>query len=88
MRKFTFIFEFEKGTYVKQFISSNLEKSLVIWFDSLNDNEIPQMNKDVKKQLEVDILNESPTPLHGMEDVWCMLFLLNRKTALLNIVGS
>jgi hypothetical protein len=88
MKKFTFIFEFEQGTYVKQIVSNSLEKSLPIWFDLLNEDEIPNMGEDVQKQLKLEIGKESPTLLQGMDNVWCMFFSIGNKTALLNIVDS
>ena len=36
MKKFTFIAEYKKGTYISQYESSNLMEALVIWADNLD----------------------------------------------------
>ena len=52
MKKFTFIAEYKKGTYISQYESSNLMEALVIWADNLDIQFFTEKVK-AKKKLEI-----------------------------------
>jgi hypothetical protein len=76
MKKYSFIAEVNKGTYVSQFVSENLETSLLLW--------IPEMENlfgiEVKNYLlsEIEKGSSTPTPLKGIDNIW-HLFLVYKK---------
>ena len=55
MKKFTFIAEYKKGTYISQYESSNLMEALVIWADNLDIQFFTEKVKQYKTNQHVFI---------------------------------
>jgi hypothetical protein len=85
--KYTFIFEYEGGTYVKQVSAPDLKLAMYTWA-SLVGFDIPGFNYRRKKQLISGIESEEPTLLMGLENVWHSFFLLGRSSGFLNIIAT
>jgi len=88
MKKYTFILEFKKGTYLKQVVSSNIENAKIEWFNSLKADEVFGMTEDLRDIFKKQLDNDSPTLIDGMDNVWCMFFKIRRDQCLINIVES
>jgi len=69
MKRYTFILEFKKGTYVKQVISSDIQNAKIVWFDSLKADEIFGMTDDLRNIFKKQLDNEYPALLDGMDNV-------------------
>ncbi|MFC1223638.1 hypothetical protein ACFE6N_07500 [Pedobacter sp. BG31] len=69
MKKYTFILEFKKGTYVKQVISSDIQNAKIVWFDSLKADEVFGMTDDLRNIFKKQLDNEYPALLDGMDSV-------------------
>lgn len=87
MRNLTFIAEYRGGTYISQIKGCELNEALIIWCEKL-DRKIFSSSK--KQQIFKEILdrNNNPTPLIGIDHVWCCCFLSGKFFLLLNIVET
>ena len=87
MKKFTFIAEYKKGTYISQYESSNLMEALVIWADNL---DIQFFTEKVKATIQEQVRDNfySPVSIEKVDNVWCSSYVIFRSLLLLNIVET
>ena len=87
MKKFTFIAEYKKGTYISQYESSNLMEALVIWADNL---DIQFFTEKVKAKIQEKVRDTfySPVSIEKVDNVWCSSYVIFRSLLLLNIVET
>ena len=87
MKKFTFIAEYKKGTYISQYESSNLMEALVIWADNL---DIQFFTEKVKAKIQEKVRDNfySPGSIEKVDNVWCSSYVIFRSLLLLNIVET
>ncbi len=87
MKKFTFIAEYKKGTYISQYESSNLMEALVIWADNL---DIQFFTEKVKAKIHEKVRDNfySPVSIEKVDNVWCSSYVIFRSLLLLNIVET
>ena len=87
MKKFTFIAEYKKGTYISQYESSNLMEALVIWADNL---DIQFFTEKVKAKIQENVRDNfySPVSIEKVDNVWCSSYVIFRSLLLLNIVET
>ncbi|MFN8431864.1 MAG: hypothetical protein U0V04_17915 [Spirosomataceae bacterium] len=88
MNKFTFITEFQKGTYIQQVSAIDLESSIKEWVDIIDQFNIPGIGGVEKSKIKKELLYEKPTKIKGVENVWCLFFKLRKSSVLVNIVGT
>ncbi|WP_175632510.1 hypothetical protein [Pedobacter ghigonis] len=88
MKKYTFIFEFKNGTYIKQLLSSNLHDATTEWINLLSPDDIFGMTDLIRHQLKSELSNEHPVLIAGTDNVWCMFFKVAKLSCLLHIVES
>lgn len=88
MKKYTFILEFKKGTYIKQVVSADIQSAKIEWFNSLKADEIFGMTDGLRNIFKKQLDNDSPALLDGMDNVWCMFFKIRKNQCLINIVES
>ena len=81
MKKFTFIAEYKKGTYISQYESSNLMEALVIWADNLE-----KVKAKIQEKVRDNIY--SPVSIEKVDNVWCSSYVIFRSLLLLNIVET
>ncbi|RQO79445.1 hypothetical protein DBR40_03575 [Pedobacter sp. KBW01] len=74
------------GTYIKQVVASNLHNATTEWINLLSPDDIFGMTDLLRHQLRIELSNEEPTLIEGIDDVWCMFFKMSRISCLLNIV--
>ena len=87
MKKFTFIAEYKKGTYISQYESSNLMEALVIWADNL---DIQFFTEKVKAKIQEKVRDNfySRVSIEKVDNVWCSSYVIFRSLLLLNIVET
>lgn len=86
MNRYTFIFEFKQGTYISQIVSENIDFAVNQWVNQINNIEGLNLTNEELLDLQKEVLNEEPTPIKGLLNVWCMFFALGKFNGLLNIV--
>jgi len=87
MKKYTFVIEYKKGTYICQYRASNLLEALNLWRTNLDRNiytekDIHQIHKEINDN------DYFPTPIESVDNIWCCTFLSGRSFLLLNIVET
>lgn len=87
MKKYTFIFEYKGGTYIKQLIATELKSAIDNWGELIG-SDIPKFNKKKKKQLLNEIQMNTPVLLSGMENVWYLHLSVGKSFGHLNIVAT
>jgi hypothetical protein len=86
--KYTIFCEYKKGTYISQFLSPNLEEALNLWKSSM-DVSIYGL-KSIKQIQEIVFRGDlyAPIVVEGVDNVWCVSFVINRNLFLLNIIKT
>ena len=87
MKRYTFIFEYEGGTYIKQVSALDIKSAIEMWSNLLGP-EIPNFNKKKKIQLLKESQLSEPTPIAGMENVWHLHLEIGESFGYLNIVAT
>lgn len=84
---FTFICEFDGGTYVSQVHAADELKALAAWRNLLRHTRPMGETADL---IAYDVSDEiaGPIPLDGLERVWCWSTSVDNKLLLANIVQS
>lgn len=85
---FTFICEYEGGTYVSQVLAIDHEKALVEWATLLRKEQRIEGASDHIAQAACDELYSHIVPLTGLTGVWCWSATVMDDLALVNIVRS
>ena len=84
MTKYTFICDYNGGTYISQVKADFLKEAILLWAKQL---EWPKLSILKRKQLDKQI-DDDPIPLDGIENVWCVTFRIEGKLMLINIVET
>ena len=81
---FTFILDYEGGTYISQIRENQLDKAFEKWLGSIDFSEIDIENSG----LLINDVDTNLTPLDGITNVWCTNFFVGEEFALVNIVET
>ena len=88
MRKFTFIVEYRGGTYISQYMAPSIIEAFRIWAKNLDLQNFPEKEKNkILKILDED-LEDLPTPIDEVDNVWHHLFIVYRRTYFINVVET
>lgn len=87
MIKYTFIFEYEGGTYIKQMVASELKCAIDIWANLIGPG-IPEFNKTKKAQLLKETQFYDPDLIVGMDNVWHLHLEIGETFGYLNVVAT
>jgi len=84
---FTIVCEFEGGSYVSQVRAPNEQQALLAWADGIRVDQT--MGGDTNR-IATNAVEDAdpPTPLAGLEGVWCWTTNIAGKLVLANIVQS
>lgn len=87
MNKYTFLCEFQGGTYISQYNGESIADVLHMWIDNLDSNIF---SKKIRDKIEKEFTNDIHIPvlLEGLENVWCSSITINHSLLLLNIVET
>ncbi|MCB0379829.1 MAG: hypothetical protein KDD24_01145 [Flavobacteriales bacterium] len=89
---FTYILEFNEGTFVKQVHGINSTDSTKIWLkDLLMDSEIEFINNQNYQTIYKELFDDNnflPIQLKSVKNVWCFTFLIKESLALVNIIKT
>ena len=86
MEKYTIVFEFKGGTYISQYHASNIKEAVLLWAKNSDNGSIPNISIIEKQQIYNSLLEDEPTSLSGIENVWCNFFRIKRKGYLINTI--
>jgi hypothetical protein len=88
MALFTFVLEYAGGTYISQYRGRTPREALRRWCKGEEQEMTGQWAPATVDELFTNISCESPTPLDGAMNAWCVSTLAANKLALLNIVKT
>lgn len=87
MEKYTFICEFQGGTYISQYLADSLSNALLYWSHNLNSKFFTKSKRDkINKEISNEIYK--PVLINGVENVWSTSITIGRSLLLLNIVKT
>ena len=77
---YTFIFEFEGGTYVSQVEAQHPKKATRQWAAQLEIQQIPNFTQVMKENLKKSVEHEDATPVEGVTNVWFLVLRPSKDT--------
>ncbi len=92
MNLYTFILEFDEGTYIEQIEAEDLMRAIEGWIDYLKNqtNDIPSLDHQTILDFESQMKSqeEVPVSLDGLRNVWCLNMESEEGLALINVVQT
>jgi hypothetical protein len=88
MALYTFILEFNGGTYISQVRSSSLKSAVKKWGRQFTNDSTTGLSAFQKKVLVDKLVIDSPTPIEVISKVWCLTASVRGKPALVNLVQT
>lgn len=88
MNLYTFVLEYEGGTYISQIEADSPNNGSKLWAENLDEREIYNFGSKSKEILLAQISEETPVPIMNIENVWCVSYIIRGKLALVNIVQT
>jgi hypothetical protein len=88
MPLYTFIMDYDGGTYVSQVKAPSPKSACLKWARGLDGEQIKGLGGKSHESLIAEIKDESPTPIHGVLNAWCATALIRGTLALINIVQT
>ncbi|MBJ2156632.1 hypothetical protein [Variovorax sp. IB41] len=88
MSLYTFVLEFEGGTYVSQAEAVSVELAPSAWAEGIAPGTIRGMADASVRELREAIAEEVPVQLDGLQEVWCISTLVRGRMALVHFVST
>ena len=87
MALFTFVLEFDGGTYISQFRALSAHRAVGEYAARmLRDKGVATLS--MRRRLAAALSAETPVTIEGVRNVWCCSASIGKKFALLNIVAT
>lgn len=86
MDRYTFVMEFRGGTYISQVEAESLALAIEKWSNSVDTKQIRHLGSIGKSTLIKKLQSEDPTPLQGLDDVWCLAASIKSGFTMINII--
>jgi hypothetical protein len=88
MPLYTFIMEYEGGTYISQVMASSPKSACVKWAESLDASGIYRFSETGKSILVEEMKKEFPVAIKGVLNTWFSSALILGKRANINLVQT
>jgi hypothetical protein len=88
MPLYTFIMDYDAGTYISQVAAPSPKSACVKWARRLDIQQVKGLGGKSHKSLIDEMKDESPTPLDGLFNAWCATALIRGRLALINIIQT
>jgi len=88
MQIFTFLMDFEGGTYVSQHAAVDLKLAVQAWVGAIDLASIEGIGIGDRQEFAKQMSKSGTTPLSGMNNVWCIDGILSDRLALVHIVKT
>lgn len=88
MPLFTFILDFDGGTYISQIEARSFEAAPAVWAASLVPGEVRGMGEASIRELRAAVEKDSPVQLEGLVQAWCVSALVRGRLALVHMVET
>ena len=87
MALFTFLLEFDGGTYISQFRAASVKGAIAQYPSHVVGNKAVSTSS-LRKRLAEALSAEKPVTIDGVRNVWCCSTSVGKKFALLNVVAT
>jgi hypothetical protein len=87
MALFTFVLEYDRGTYISQCRAATVRSAVARYALHLAGNKAVS-TVSVRNRLADALSGEEPIPVDGVRNVWCCSASIGKKFALLNVVAT
>ncbi|MFN3228972.1 MAG: hypothetical protein ACK41P_03880 [Asticcacaulis sp.] len=88
---FTICVEYDGGTYISQFKAEDPSLAIRLWCESFEyDEKINKKTRNIAVSVRqsIELSNECPVQLEGIENVWCICSSYRKNLILLNIIKT
>jgi len=85
---FTFLMEFEGGTYLSQIRATSAEAALEKWVHGLDVKKIEGMTAAIKRQFVEWLPEARPVAVDGLKSAWCSGFVSRSRSALVHFIRT
>lgn len=88
MPLYTFIMDFDCGTYLSQVSAPDAKSDARVWAARLKPGVVGGMGKALLGKLRSDLASDEPVPVSGLGRVWCLSALLRGRLAIIHFVQT
>lgn len=88
MSLYTFVLEVNGGTFYSQVKAETFSIAPQAWITSLDETDLGDANTGIKIALESQLDEESPMPLDGIKNIWCLTFMFKNSLALVHFIQT
>ena len=85
---YTFVLDFEGGTYISQVKAHDLKTAKVSWLAQLNIQSIPNFTEYMKEEILSGLNLENDVEVTGLIGVWCCSFLSCERFGLVHAIKT
>lgn len=86
MNTYLFVMEFDGGTYLSQVKAPDIEGARDRWLEKVQLVEVAEASEEVAGELMDSLAQDQPTPVEGMQGVWCLFATAGEQSALVHAV--
>ncbi len=88
MALYTFMLEFNGGSYISQVKASSPKSAIGVWAKKLNTNDITGLGPSGKTQLISSLKEDTPVAIAGVLNTWCSIAWMRGKLAIIYFVKT
>ena len=90
LNTYTLVLDYGGGTYISQVQSNSGHSAFTQWIKKELDLNILKVKKTTAEEVlrKVRDMQETPTPIRGLVNVWCAALLLDDKLGIVHIVKT
>ena len=90
MNLYTFVLDYDGGTYIYQIKAGSQKNVAITWAKKLEINSIPGLGPVSKKKIIEQMIDEdnTPTPVQNTRNTWCSVFVVRGKVGIITIVRT
>ncbi len=88
MKRYTFVMDFEGGTYLSQVSAGSPEEALSGWAKNMNWNEVAGAEGISVPEVMEELIDEALSPIEGLVNVWCFTISPREKLGIVHVVES
>ena len=88
MPLYTFVLDFDGGTYIAQIEAPSFQAAPAIWANTLSPGVIHGMREASIRELRKELAEKEPDLLDGLTHAWCTTALVRGRLALINFVQT
>ncbi|WP_331345886.1 hypothetical protein [Cellvibrio sp. UBA7661] len=87
---FTFLVDFDGGTFISQYQEESLQAATLSWAEKLDSQVFPDITEKAWSDLiaQVNEPDNQPVAVSGLKNVWCSSYLVGSTVLIVHIVST